>query len=192
MSSIEYNALLLKISRKLDELNIRELVFLCREKLRDDNQPNIQDVLSLFKELEDQNYLGIDRLEHLKELLKAVREWALFKQVKKFETKRREYNELLDRICEVLDVDSVDLARLIDICRFERERDIRDVRTLLKELEGQDNLGIGRLDILKEILKATEEEGLLKKVEEFEKRRDEEDEFERIRGKNYITIYSSL
>lgn len=192
MSSIEYNALLLKISRKLDELNIRELVFLCREKLRHDNQPNIQDVLSLFKELEDQNYLGIDRLEHLKELLKAVREWALFKQVKKFETKRREYNELLDRICEVLDVDSVDLARLIDICRFERERDIRDVRTLLKELEGQDNLGIGRLDILKEILKATEEEGLLKKVEEFEKRRDEEDEFERIRGKNYITIYSSL
>ena len=192
MSSIEYNALLLKISRKLDELNIRELVFLCREKLRDDNQPNIQDVLSLFKELEDQNYLGIDRLEHLKELLKAVREWALFKQVKKFETKRREYNELLDRICEVLDVDSVDLARLIDICRFERERDIRDVRTLLKELEGQDNLGIGGLDILKEILKATEEEGLLKKVEEFEKRRDEEDEFERIRGKNYITIYSSL
>ena len=191
MSSIEYNALLLKISRKLGELNIRELVFLCREKLRDDNQPNIQDVLSLFKELEDQNYLGIDRLEHLKELLKAVREWALFKQVKKFETKRREYNELLDRICEVLD-DSVDLARLINICRLERERDIRDVRTLLKELEGQDNLGIGRLDILKEILKATEEEGLLQKVEEFEKRRDEEDEFERRRGKNYITIYSSL
>lgn len=184
MSSIEYNALLLKISRKLGELNIRELVFLCREKLRDDNQPNIQDVLSLFKELEDQNYLGIDRLEHLKELLKAVREWALFKQVKKFETKRREYNELLDRICEVLDDDSVDLARLINICRLERERDIRDVRTLLKELEGQDNLGIGRLDILKEILKATEEEGLLQKVEEFEKRRDEEDEFEIIRGKN--------
>lgn len=185
MSSIEYNSLLLKISRRLGELNVRDLVFLCRGKIAPGNEHNIHDVLSLFRKLEDQNNLGVDRLEHLKEILKAVKEWTLFKEVKKFEIKRKEYNDLLQQISRVLD-ESNDLERLISICRGktseESEGNIHDVRTLFKELENQDNLGIGRLDVLKEILNTIENEDLVKEVEKFERRRDEEDAVEIRRG----------
>ena len=191
MSSIEYNGLLLKISRGLSEVDVRDLVFLCRGKIAPGNEETIQDVRSLFTELENHNKLGIDRLEHLKELLKAVEKWSLLKHVKKFEIKRREYNELLQQISQALD-ESNELERLILICRgqlsVESERNIHDVRTLFTELEIQNNLGIGRLNILKEILKATNSDDLLKKLEQFERRRDEEDEFESRRG-NVCSVY---
>lgn len=185
MSTIEYNGLLLKICRGLSEVDVRDLVFLCRGKIAPGNEETIQDVRSLFKELEDHNNLGIDRLEHLKELLKAVEKWPLLEHVKKFEIKRREYNELLQQASQALD-ESNELERLILICTgkisVESEGNVHDVRTLFTELENQNNLGIGRLDILKEILRATSNEDLLKKLEEFERRRDEEDESESRRG----------
>ena len=185
MSTIEYNGLLLKISRGLSEVDVRDLVFLCRGKIAPGNEETIQDVRSLFKELEDHNNLGIDRLEHLKELLKAVEKWPLLKHVKKFEIKRKEYNELLQQASQALD-ESNELERLILICTgkisVESEGNVHDVRTLFSELENQNNLGIGRLDILKEILRATNNEDLLKKLEGFERRRDEEDESESRRG----------
>ena len=185
MSTIEYNGLLLKISRGLSEVDVRDLVFLCRGKIAPGNEETIQDVRSLFKELEDHNNLGIDRLEHLKELLKAVEKWPLLKHVKKFEIKRKEYNELLQQANQALD-ESNELERLILICTgkisVESEGNVHDVRTLFSELENQNNLGIGRLDILKEILRATNNEDLLKKLEGFERRRDEEDESESRRG----------
>lgn len=185
MSTLEYNNLLFEISRRLEELNERErLLFMCRGQLASGSE-GIQDVLSLLKELEEKDSLGIDRLKIIKEILKSVREWALFGKVKNFERKRKEYSCLLEEIIQVLD-ELNDVERLMSMCRGkipeESEGNIQDVRRLLKELESQDHLGIDQLDVLKEILTETEKEDLLKKVNEFERRRNDEEELESRKG----------
>ena len=125
----------------------------------------------------------------IKELLKGFREWSLFGKVKRFENKRKEYNALLEAIIRVLD-ELNDLERLVSVCRGklseESEGLIENVRSLFKELENQNILGLDRLDILKEILTETEKKDLLKKVEEFEERRNKEGEFERKKGICFI------
>ena len=198
MSAIEYSYLLCEISEKLDELYpIHRLLFACRKYLSSGSEGNIQDTLSLFKELEEQQNLGIDNLVVIKELLKGVREWSLFGKVKRFENKRKEYNSLLEEIIRVLD-ELNDLERLVSVCREklseESEGLIEDVRSLFKELENQNILGLDRLDILKEILTETEKKDLLKEVEKLEERRNNEDEFERKKGICFITftVYCSF
>ena len=176
MSAIEYSYLLIEISEKLDELSpIHRLLFTCRTYLTSGSEGNIQDTLSLFKELEEQQNLGINNLVVIKELLKGVREWSLFGKVKRFENKRKEYNALLEEIIRLLD-ELNDLERLVSVCRGklseESEGPIENVRSLFKELENQNILGLDRLDILKEILTETEKKDLLKKGEEFEERRN--------------------
>ncbi len=186
MSAIEYNNLLFEISQRLDELNVRDrLLFMCRGKLASGSENNIQDALSLFKALEEHNNLRIDRLEEMKELLKGFREWSLFGKVRKFESKRKEYNVLLEQIIRALD-ELNDVERLVAMCRGkiseESEGLIQDVRSLFKELENQNNLGTHRLVILKKILTEMEKDDLVKEVEEFEERRNQEDESERKKG----------
>ena len=190
MSAIEYSYLLVEISEKLDEVSpIHRLLFTCRTYLTSGSEGNIQDTLSLFKELEEQQNLGIDNLVVIKELLKGVREWSLFGKVERFENKQKEYNALLEEIIRVLD-ELNELEWLVSVCRGklseESEGLIEDVRSLFKELENQNILGLDRLDILKEILTETEKKDLLKKVEEFEERRNKEDEFERKKGICFI------
>ena len=190
MSAIEYSYLLIEISEKLDELSpIHRLLFTCRTYLTSGSEGNIHDTLSLLKELEEQQNLGIDNLVVIKELLKGFREWSLFGKVKRFENKRKEYNALLEAIIRVLD-ELNDLERLVSVCRGklseESEGLIENVRSLFKQLENQNILGLDRLDILKEILTETEKKDLLKKVEEFEERRNKEDEFERKKGICFI------
>lgn len=84
-----------------------------------------------------------------------------------------EYNDLLYEISKKLDEN--ELPRLIFMCREEiaesSEENVRDVLALFKELEKRNRLGIDRLDTLKEILKQMKKRSLLKKVEEFERRR---------------------
>ena len=93
MSKIEYKILILEISKTLDELNILEDVLrLCEGQIAPGSEDNIQNAWSLFKKLEEQNNLGADRLEDVKELLKGVGEWSLNEKVEKFERKRKEYN----------------------------------------------------------------------------------------------------
>ena len=198
MSAIEYSYLLFEISKKLDELYpIHLLLFACRKYLSSGSEGNIQDTLSLFKELEDQQSLEIDNLVVIIELLKVVKEWPLFGKVKRLENKRKEYNALLKEIIRVLD-ELNDLERLVSICRGklseESEGLIDDARSLFKELKNQNILGLDRLDILKEILTETEKKDLLKKVEELEERRNNEDEFERKKGICFITftVYCSF
>ena len=139
MSAIEYSYLVVEISEKLDEVSpIHRLLFTCRTYLTSGSEGNIQDTLSLFKELEEQQNLGIDNLVVIKELLKGVREWSLFGKVKRFENKRKEYNALLEEIIRVLD-ELNDLERLVSVCREklseESEGLIEDVRSLFKELK---------------------------------------------------------
>ena len=195
MSAIEYNNLLFEISRRLDELNVLDrLRFMFRGKLAAGSEGIIVDALSLFQELEEQNILGADRLEEMKELLNGVEEWSLLEKVEKFESKRKEYHELLEQIIGALD-ELNELERLIAICRGKIPEDtgqIHDVRSLFKELESQNNLGIYRLDVLKVILTEMKKDDLLKEVERFEERRKQEVDIKRRKGSCHCLKSSSM
>ena len=186
MSAIEYNNLLRQISRKLDNRNAgKQLLVICRGKLAARNEENIP-TLSLFLELQEKGFLSPDRLKILKTILKRVEEWAFLENVEKFEYKRKEYNNLLEQIIRELD-ELNDLERLISICRGniteERRASIHDVRSLFKELQSKDCLGIvDCLKIVKEILTQTEKTDLLKEVEEFEQRHTLKSKFEKQKG----------
>ena len=186
MSAIEYNNLLYQISQRLDKLNAasQQLIVISRGQLAARNEESIP-ILSLFLELEEKGILSPDRLTVLKTILKGVKEWAFLEKVEKFEQKRKKYNNLLEQIIRELD-ELNDLERLISICKGniteERRASIHDVRSLFKELESKDCLGIDRLEIVKEILTQTEKTDLLKEVEEFEQRQSRESKFERRKG----------
>ncbi|CAH3148387.1 unnamed protein product [Pocillopora meandrina] len=184
MSAIEYRGLLFEVSQRFDELNmLKKLLFLCKKKLTPGG--NIENALALFERLEEQKYLGTDRLKLLKELLEEVGEWSLLEKVKTFENKRKEYKALLKKARCALD-ELNDLERLIKICEGkiseEREGNIKDVQSLLQGLEDEEILGISCLDILKDLLTATERGDLLQEVEKFEERRNREAKFKRQKG----------
>ena len=184
MSAIEYRGLLFEVSQRFDERNmLKKLLFLCKKKLTPGG--NIENALALFERLEEQKYLGTDRLKLLKELLEEVGEWSLFEKVKTFENKRKEYKALLKKARCALDELS-DLKGLIKICEGkiseEREGNIKDVQSLLQGLEDEEILGISCLDILKDLLTATERGDLLQEVEKFEERRNREAKFKRQKG----------
>ena len=71
MSTTAYNSLLFETSERIDGLNaLQRLVFICRGKLAQSGIGNVHDALSLFKEVEEHGYLGVDRLKLMKELLR--------------------------------------------------------------------------------------------------------------------------
>ena len=148
------------------------------------NEENIP-TFSLFKELEEKGFLSPNRLNVLKAMLTGVEEWALLEEAEKFEAKRKEYNDLLERVIQFLNGLN-DLERLLSICGPKiteaRQSSILNVRSLFKELESNDWLGIDCLDTLKEILNQTNENNLLKEVEEFEQRQNHELKSERRKG----------
>ena len=183
MSATEYNNLLYAICRKLDELNaLDQLLSMCRGKLAPGSEGNIRNTRSLCDKLEENNKLGIDRLQLMKRLLRGVEDWVLLEKVEKFECKRKEYKALLEKVISSLDALN-DLERLIAICRGSvREGNIEDVRSLFRELEDQENLEIDYLDVVKNILAETESNELLKELEEFEERRNLEDKSEARKG----------
>ena len=183
MSAIGYNNLLFKTIKRLNESNVGEqLRFMCRDMVA---QRDEQSIKELFQELERYGFLSIDKLEVLKDLLKGLEEWSLFRNVISFERKRKEYNSLLERIIHVLD--ELDcLEQLVAICSDripeEKHSSIQDVKSLLKELEDKDSLRIDRLELLKKILIQKQQIDLLRDVEEFEERLNQEDEFEWRKG----------
>lgn len=126
-----------------------------------------------------------DRLVVLKRILQGVEEWDLFGEVETFESKRKEYSDLLGRIVRELD-ELNDLDRLVSICKEnipeERQNNIHNVRSLFAELENIDLLEVDVLDTLKKILTQTDKNDLLKAVEEFEQRKRRELNFERRKG----------
>ena len=154
MSEYEYNNLLYKISKRLDNIHVSEqLLVICRGKLAARSEENIP-TFALFKELEEKGFLSLDRLNVLKAMLKGVEEWALLEEAEKFEAKRKEYNDLLERVIQVLDGLN-DLERLLSICGRKiteaRQSSIFNVRSLVKELESNDWFGIDCLDHLKDL-----------------------------------------
>ena len=186
MSAIVYSILLRQIIQRLDDINAgKQILEICRGQLAAHRgEENIR-TFPLFLELVENGFLSPDRLTVLKTILKGVKEWAFLEKVEKFEYERKEYNNLLEQIIRELD-ELNDLERLISICRGNitegRQASIHDVRSLFKELERKDCLGIDCLEIVKEILTQTEKTDLLKEVEEFEQRQSCENKFERPKG----------
>ncbi|CAH3195448.1 unnamed protein product, partial [Porites evermanni] len=90
MSVVEYNSLLFEISQRLDELNAcRKLLVMCRGKVAHRSDENIMgDVRSLFKELENNESLGIDRLEVLKRILTQKEQRELLQEVVDLQERR--------------------------------------------------------------------------------------------------------
>lgn len=79
MSTTAYNSFFLRNKRKDRRTKcILTSYFICRGKLAQSGSGNVHDALSLFKEVEEHGYLGVDRLKLMKELLKSVKEWSLF------------------------------------------------------------------------------------------------------------------
>ena len=179
MSKIEYRTLRCKVSQGIDwQTEGETLLSICEGLIAEGSENNIGDAATLLKELEIQNNLGIDHLEVLKELLRGIEKWALVDKIEIFEIKRKNYLCMLEKI--ILKLDELnDLRRLINVCTPYLEEDrvgrIESTRVLFKKLESNYRLGPANLRILKEILKETGEDELLREVEEFEKKRKDED-----------------
>lgn len=179
MSSIEYRALLCKVTHGVDWPNEGEtLLSLSDGLIAEGTTANIVSVASLLKELEKQNNLGIDHLDILKALLREMQKWTLKDLVKKFQTRRKSYVSLLEKITFKLD-ELNDVNRLIAICRPHLAEDevcrIDTVRSLFTELGKKNRLGADCLETLKKILTETGKDDLLNEVLVFETEREDED-----------------
>lgn len=179
MSEIEYRALCIRVSRGIDwQTEGETLLSLCKGRLIAEGSENlIGNAADLLEQLEGQNKLGIDHLEVLKELLGAIEKWALVDNIDIFEINRKNYLSMLEKV--ILKLDELNcLEQLIRICTPYLEEGrvggIESIRALFKELESNDRLGPANLGILKKILKKKREEELLREVEEFEKKRKDE------------------
>ena len=117
MSFVEYSNLLYQISVEIDwETERGRLMFIINRSLPDDSGDDITDGISLLTKMEEKNLLGIDRLNVLKDLLKGIEKWDLNQKVEKFENKRNDYKQFLEKVSRALD-ESNELQRLILICR---------------------------------------------------------------------------
>ena len=213
MSSIGYHGLLYQLSQKLVDLSkINQVFYTARSGglIEEDSESynaqvnpgdNIAVLLTkLFSDLEKQDNLGINNLEILRGLLKDVKEWSLIDKVDKFEKQRKSFITLLDKFIAKLDeLDKLD--ELISLCADHIPEDvkseIKDVRSLFRELEKKNRLGFERLAILKKILNEAREQELMDETTEkelldelttFEKKWKEEEDAERRRGKFTLTL----
>ena len=178
MSEIEYRTLRFEVSQGIDwQTEGEKLLSLCEGFIAEGSENNVRNAATLLKELEIKNKLGIDHLEVLKELMNGIGKWALIDQIEILEIKRKNYISMLEKI--ILKFDELnDLERLINICTpyltEDRVGGIESIRILFEKLESNNRLGPACLGILKEILKETGEDELLWEVEEFEKKRKDE------------------
>ena len=88
MSDVAFNAVLIKVSDKIDETELLRLIRLCRGKISTDGE--INSVYDLLLDMEKCKNLGPDNLDVLKEVLDNVKGGKpLLKDVKKFEEIRK-------------------------------------------------------------------------------------------------------
>ena len=90
----EYNNLLEHIIRVLDKVNdLERLISICRGNITEGRRARIHDVRSLFRELESNDCLVIDRLEIVKEILTQTEKTDLLKEVEEFEQRQNRENK---------------------------------------------------------------------------------------------------
>ena len=188
MSDVSYRNLLYKIGQQLSEHSHQQLLQMCGLA----NQAgNIPDAHSLLQRLQDEtdSRLEIDQLGVLEEVLMNLHENSLREELKAFEKKRKEYTNLLAKVTDALDSDErIQLEQLKTICHeeetsLELDESISNIRAVFKELERRNTLGFRRLNLLKTILRRIEREDLVRKIEEYEERRNENDVAEIREGK---------
>ena len=167
MSEIEYRALCIRVSRGIDwQTEGETLLSLCKGRLIAEGSENlIGNAADLLEQLEGQNKLGIDHLEVLKELLGAIEKWALVDKIDIFEINRKNYLSMLEKV--ILKLDELNcLEQLIRICTPYLEEGrvggIESIRVLFEKLESNYRFGPANLGILREILKKTGEDELLR------------------------------
>ena len=188
MSDVSYSNLLYKIGQQLSEYDHQQLLHMCELANQADN---ISDAHSLLQRLQDETdgRLEIDQLGILEEVLVNLNEFSLLEELKAFEKKRKEYTNLLAKVRDALDSDErVQLEQLKTICHeeetsLELDKSISDIRAVFKELERRKKLGFRRLNLLKTILRRIEREDLVREIEEYEGRQNENDVAERREGK---------
>lgn len=90
----DYNRLLKQIILALDELDVEGLTAMCRGKISEESEGHVKDVRSLFNELENQNNLGVHRLDILEEILTETENHDLLKEVEEFKERRKQEDEL--------------------------------------------------------------------------------------------------
>lgn len=89
MSDVDFNALLIKVSKELAVTEFLSLKRLCKGKISTDDG-SINEVWDLLVDLEKCQNLGPDKLDVLKDVLNNVTGGeSLLKDVKKFEEKRK-------------------------------------------------------------------------------------------------------
>ena len=89
MSEIEYYDLIFEISRKISVNQLKRVIFMCTNKISKGSEGTIKSILELFKELEKQGHLGIDRLENLKLILIQLKKRSMLMKVEEFAIKRK-------------------------------------------------------------------------------------------------------
>ena len=185
MSVVEYLRLWHQCNTEINWQTESEwLKLIYRRYIPDGSADDVTSVITLLNRLEERKFIGIDRLGVLKELLKGIRKWNLLRILERFEIKRKDYRQLLEQISRTLE-ESNELPRLISICRRqnlivrESEEHIENVNALFTTLEQQCKLGIEDLTILKTIAIEVEKPDLCRLLEEFEKRRKQEEDAER-------------
>ena len=188
MSDVSYRNLLYKIGQQLSEHSHQQLLQMCGLANQADNIP---DAHSLLQRLQDEtdSRLKIDQLGVLEDVLMSLNEISLWEELKAFEKKRKEYTNLLAKVTDALDSDErIQLEQLKTICHeeetsLELDESLSDIRAVFKELESRKKLGFRRLNLLKTILRRIEREDLVREIEEYEERRNENDVAEMREGK---------
>ena len=179
MSEVTYNDLLYRISKRLDEINALERVlFICRGKLAHPANTAIRDTRSLFENLEEGSFLGVDSLQVLKDILEAVSEWDLRKKIENFEHLRTEYEKLRETVIRVLEELNI-MERLMDAVggRQIPEERRSDVRSLVNYL------GTDCLHLFREIFTELNNDELRTALEEFQNHRTQYEACEREEGR---------
>lgn len=185
MSHAEFLRILHQCDKEIDwQTESGWLLDIYEDCIPNDSEKAFTSVITLLRKLKDKGVIGIDHLVVLKDILKRIKKRNLLQILREFENKRKDYKELLKQISRALQ-ESNELQRSISTCvennviPRETGKQIKDFDALFKMLEDRHILGIEDLTILKTIVTEVEKPDLCRLVEEFEKKRKQEEDAER-------------
>lgn len=188
MSNVEFLRILHLCDKEIDwQTESGWLLDIYEDCIPNDSEKAFTSVITLLRKLKDKEVIGIDHLVVLIDIVKRTKsssKWNLLRILREFENKRKDYKELLKQISRALQ-ESNELQRSISTCvennviLRKTGKQIKDFDALFKMLEDRHILGIEDLTILKTIATEVEKPDLCRLVEEFEKKRKQEEDSER-------------
>ena len=188
MSNVEFLRILHQCDKEIDwQTESGWLLDIYEHCIPNDSEKAFTSVITLLRKLKDKGVIGIDHLVVLIDIVKRTKsssKWNLLRILREFENKRKDYKELLKQIGRALQ-ESNELQRSISTCvennviPRKTGKQIKDFDALFKMLEDRHILGIEDLTILKTIATEVEKPDLCRLVEEFEKKRKQEEDAER-------------